>query len=120
MLIAEAHVRTGRASRYLDQLCRHASRMGQRPRHRPRIHAGGSAHVPPEVSHVEWSDADGAVSLNWGRWTVQATPDALILRAEASDHENLQRIQDLVAGRLERIGRRDRLVVTWRRLDGDT
>jgi uncharacterized membrane protein YcjF (UPF0283 family) len=37
------------------------------------------------------------------------------LRAEAADEESLRRLQDLVAHRLETIGRRDRLKVTWER-----
>jgi len=50
-----------------------------------------------------------------GQWTGRATPDTLTLRAEATDEKNLQRIQDLLAGRLEKIGRRDHLTVTWQR-----
>jgi hypothetical protein len=48
---------------------------------------------------------------------MQTAPDMLTLRAEATDEESLQRIQDLVAGRLERIGRRDRLTVIWQRTE---
>jgi hypothetical protein len=113
MLSAEARVETQHPSRYLVQLCRHASHMGQHLRHRPRTHDDGDA--PPEVQHVQWSETHGIVSLSWGQWTMQATPDTLTLRAQAIDDENLQRIQNLVAGRLERIGRRDHLTVSWQR-----
>ena len=51
--------------------------------------------------------------MSWGQWTMQATPDTLTLRAEAADEDNLRRIQDLVAGRLGRFGRRDHLAVSW-------
>ncbi len=64
MLTAEARVETERASRYLAQLCRHASQLGQHLRH---THDSGDA--PPEVRHVEWSDTYGIVSLGWGEWT---------------------------------------------------
>jgi hypothetical protein len=58
--------------------------------------------------------------LTWGQWTLQATPDALTLHAEAANEEDLQRIQDLLAARLEKIGRRDHLTVTWQRPDAPT
>jgi hypothetical protein len=51
--------------------------------------------------------------MNWGQWTMQATPGTLRLRAEAGSEENLRRIQDLVTARLEKIGRRDHLTVNW-------
>ena len=83
--------------------------MGQHLRQRPRTHDGGDA--PPEVQHVEWPDTYGIVRLSWGQWTMQTTPDTLTLRAEATDEENLRRIQDLVAARLEIFGRREQLKV---------
>jgi hypothetical protein len=118
MLTAEAQVETERPGRYLVQLCRHASQMGQHLRQRQRTHDGGDA--PPEVQHVEWSDTYGIVRLNWGQWTMQTTPDTLTLRVEATDEENLRRIQDLVAARLEIFGRRDHLKVNWQRFEAPT
>jgi hypothetical protein len=117
MLTAEAHVQTERPSRYLVQLCRHANQMGQRGLHRSRTHGGGGTQAPPEVQHVEWSDRYGIVRLSLGQWTMEATPGTLTLRAEAANEKGLQRIQDLVAGRLETIGSRDHLTVTWQRSD---
>jgi hypothetical protein len=118
MLTAEALVETEHSSRYLVQLCRHLSEMGQHLRHRRRTHDGG--HAPPEVRHVEWSETQGIVRLSWGQWTMQATADSLTLRVEAADEESLRRIQDLVAGRLERFGRRDHLTVNWQRPQAPT
>lgn len=116
MLTAEAQVETDHPSRYLVQLCRHFNHQGRHLRHRPRTHLVGDAQAPPGIqAHVEWSDTDGIVSLSWGQCTMQATPDTLTLRAEAADEENLQRVQDLVAGHLERFGRHDHLTVNWRR-----
>jgi hypothetical protein len=106
----EGHVETERPSRYLAQLCRHADQM-TRLRHRPRSHGDGGA--APEVRHVEWSETHGTVSLPWGTWTVETTTSGLTLRVEAADEKGLRQIQDLVAGRLENIGRRDRLKVIW-------
>jgi hypothetical protein len=111
MLTAEAQIETERPSRYLVQLCKHANQMGQRSGHRARTHGGGD--TPPQVRHVEWSDTHGVVKLNLGQWTIQATSDTLILRAEADDEQNLRRIQALLARRIETIGRRDNLKVHW-------
>jgi hypothetical protein len=99
MLIAEARVETERSSRYLVQLCRHVDKAAQV---RPQMQA-----------HVEWSDDRGVISFSWGRCTLQAAPGLLTLRAEASDEEGLRRIENRVADRLERFGRRDQLTVTW-------
>jgi hypothetical protein len=111
MPTAEAHVQTGNPSRYLIRLCQHASKMGGRQRHRPRTHDGGGA--PPDIQRAEWTDADGKLVLSWGQCTLHAAPGTLTLRAEAADQESLSRIQDLVAARLEKFGRREHLTVTW-------
>jgi hypothetical protein len=112
MPASHAHVRTDRAPRYLAQLCNHGSQLGRITVHRPRSHGDGGA--PPAVWHADWSDTDGVIDFGWGRCTLHATGEALMLTAEADDVQNLQRIQEGVARRLERIGRRDRLSLTWR------
>jgi hypothetical protein len=117
MLTAEARVQTDRPNRYLVQLCKHAGQMGRHRDHRPRTHDGADTHAPPEIQHAEWSDTHGIVKMNWGQWTVQATPGTLTLHAEATNEKNLHQIQDLLGGRLEKIGRRDHLTVTWKRPD---
>jgi hypothetical protein len=117
MLTSQAQVTTERASRYLVQLARHANEMSRLSGHRPRSHDGGNA-LPPDVQHVEWSDTDGIVSLSWGRWIMHAAEGTLTLRAEADDADNLRRIQDLVAGRLGTIARRDDLAVVWEPIPG--
>lgn len=99
MLIAEASVATGRPSRYLVQLCRHVDLVAQ---------------AQPEMqAQVEWSDDRGMISFGSGRCTLRAVPGVLTLRAEAADEESLRQLEQRVADRLERIGRRDRLTVTW-------
>lgn len=99
MLIAEARVETERPGRYLVQLCEHVSKVSQ-------------GH-PQMRADVEWSDDHGVISFGWGRCTLRADPGALSLRAEAPDEDSLRLIQYRVADRLERIGRRDHLTVTW-------
>ena len=111
MLTAEAVIRTEHPDRYLTRLCEHAGKMGQHLGRWPRRH--GSGGEPPEVRHAEWSATGGAVTLNWGRWTVQAGPGTLTLRAEAADPDDLRRIQRMLTARLESFGRREHLTVTW-------
>jgi hypothetical protein len=99
MLIAEARVETRRPSRYLVQLCKHVHHIAQ---------------AQPETrARVEWSDDRGVVSFVWGRCTLRADPGVLMLRAQASDEQHLQRVEHRVAELLERAGRRDHLSVTW-------
>jgi hypothetical protein len=99
MLIAEARVETERSSRYLVQLCRH-------------VHAVAQAH-PQMRARVEWSDDRGVISIEASRCTLTAGPGVLTLRAEAPDQNSLHRLQQRVAGRLEQVGRRDQLTLTW-------
>ena len=121
MLTAEAQIQTRRPSRYLTQLCKHASDMGGHRGHRMRArHGGGASEGSPEVQHVEWSDTHGIVALSWGQCTLQATSSTLTLRAEAADEENLRRIQELITARLERFGQRDHLKVDWQRQRNDS
>lgn len=111
MLTAEAVIATENSQRYLARLGKHAAKMGDGPRHRPRAHGGGQP--PPEVRHAEWTATSGTVKLDWGGWDMQAVPGVLRLRAEAADQESLRRIQDMLTTRLEKFGRRENLTVTW-------
>lgn len=111
MPTAEALVPTDRASRYLVQLCRHLSRMSGM-RHRPPV-AHGGGQMPPEVRHVDYSETHGTIRFAQGLCTLQAAPDALTLRIEADDADTMQRLRNGIAGRIEKIGRRDQLTVTW-------
>lgn len=119
MLTVEARVETERPSRYLVQLCKHFNNKGRHLGHRPRAHNGEDAQALREMQEVaaqadvEWSDTYGTVSLPWGRCAMQATPTTLTVQVEAVDEENLRRLQDLVAGHVERFGRREQLKVTW-------
>jgi hypothetical protein len=121
MPTAEARVGTEHASRYLVRLCQHISKIGntgahlrhQRPRHLPgdeRTRAGIQVHA-------EWTETHGHVTFGGGKITLQASPGALTLHAEAADEENLRQVQDLVAGRLAKFGRREHLTVNWRQTE---
>jgi hypothetical protein len=111
MPASRAHVPTTRASRYLTQLGRHGHHMSRGLLRRAAAHGDGSA--PPGPRYSGWTGADGVIDFGWGRCTLHATGDALTLRAEAGDQQQLERIQDGISGRLERIGRRDHLALTW-------
>jgi cytochrome P450 len=109
---ATARVPTDRASRYLTQLCQHAGQLGHFARSERRGHAPAGA---PLAAGADRSGNQGSIEFSGGGCTLQATPDSLILRAQADDPEELQRIQDGIAARLQRIGRRDGLAVSWQR-----
>jgi hypothetical protein len=122
LLASQAVIQTSDAARYLARLGQHAGKMrgghpglaaGRRLRHGPRSARSGEG--PPEVQHAEWSADRGTVTLNWGRWTMDAAGATLTVRAEAAGEENLRRIQDLLTARLESLGRREHLTVTWTR-----
>jgi hypothetical protein len=116
MPTAEARVPTDRAGRYLVQLCRHASRVGQHRGHRPHPHGGGGG-APFEVRHVAWSDTVGTVRFGRGRCVLHATEEALLLVVDADDEGSLQWLTEGISSRLEAMGRRDQLAVDWRRPD---
>lgn len=113
MPTAEADVATERASRYLQQLCSHASRMRHRLGH-------GSGHSPARSrDHAApiaeaTSDTTGRITRGTAVCDLTAGPTALTLRATADDAEQLSGLKEAVTRTLERIGRRDGLKVVWR------
>jgi hypothetical protein len=121
MPTAEDRIRTERASRYLAQLCRHLSHL----RHLPHQPAGpdhtGSDHTspdgavrhPPQIRSVDWSDTHGTIDFGVGQLTLHATPDTLVLHVEVADEQALHHLQHAIADRVEKIGRHDRLAVSW-------
>src|SRR5215472_416546 len=119
MPAAQAHIETGRATRYLTQFCQHVQSIygkhGPLSHARRRPLAGHAQGRPAEPPRVAWTDIQGTVSFADAAITLTASPSALILRAEAGSEESLQRAQELVTELLTRIGRRDRLTVTWQR-----
>lgn len=117
MPAAQARVGTERASRYLAQLCRHVTSIYAKTRHQRRHASDGAAHPAGAPPRAEWTETHGTISFPGGTITLQATPDALILRARAESLQDLQRAQELVSGHLTRSGRRDQLTVTWHPLD---
>jgi hypothetical protein len=114
MPTAEAAIDTARAARYLAQFGKHAGAMAGTRGHRMRMH-GGDPLARDEVNlHVEFADDQVVVTFDaWGRATLLARPDRLVVRAEAPDEQNLRRIQEILTRNIERFGRRDNLTLTW-------
>ncbi|MER8225857.1 DUF2218 domain-containing protein [Streptomyces sp. NPDC094143] len=119
MLSAEAHVATDRPSRYLIQLCKHFARKGRHLGHRPPAHLGhggqtlSERRAVAEQAQVDWSETEGSVNLPWGTITLRAAPGVLLLRVQATSEEKVRRLEELVAGHVERFGRREGLQVSW-------
>jgi hypothetical protein len=114
MPTAEAAIDTPRAARYLAQFAKHAGAMAGTPGRRMRMH-GGNPLVSGEVNlHVECAADKVVVTFDpWGRATLGARDDRLTVHAEATDQQNLRRIQEILTRNVERFGRRDHLTLTW-------
>lgn len=119
MPAAQARIETERASRYLTQLCQHVTSVSAKgpARHQRRHAPDGVAHPAGTPPRAEWTETHATISFPGGTITLQATPDTLILRADAGTRPDLQRAQELISGHLTRSGRRDQLTVTWHPLD---
>ncbi|MFI5891144.1 DUF2218 domain-containing protein [Actinoplanes sp. NPDC051513] len=116
MLTCETTIDIDRPSRYLTQLCRHATAMGATGGgHRPRNHATGAALARGELQiRADCSDTDGTITISpLGKATLHAAGNSLTVRVNATDLEALQQIQAILAQDLQRFGRRDQLTVTW-------
>lgn len=119
MLIAEACVETGRPGRYLVQLCKHFSAKGRHIGQRLHGRRGADPQALRDMravaaqAEVTWSDSEGELRLPWGRITLKAEPEALAVRVESAEAQDLRRLQGLVAGHIERFGRREGLTVAW-------
>jgi hypothetical protein len=91
MMQSEARITTERASRYLQQLCKHF------------------AHKLP-TSHTQ---QEGRIEFGIGVCALQAEPEALILTADAPDAASLERLEDVIARHLERFAFRDKPEIRW-------
>jgi len=95
-MLGEANLQT--ASEWLAQTC------GQ-------FRDRAAAH--PEMGiEVEWSETRGSVDFGWGRCVLQASPDALNLRVEADQADDLERLQELLTRHVERHSSSDALLWT--------
>lgn len=92
MPLSRATVATPDAARYLKRLCNHF------------------AHKLP----VELADDRGVLRFDFGTCRLHATPDALLMDAEAADAQALERLQNVVVSHLDRFAWKEgQLPVDW-------
>lgn len=90
----QARLRTQNGSKYLQQLCKHWS------------------HKFP----VEFTPERGRIDLGEGRiCAMEASPDALIVRASADDAAGLPRLEGVIADHIKRFAFKEELVFEWER-----
>ena len=120
----EARVSTANAQRYLIQLCRHASGMSERGGHMRvmrHVRHGADTSLHGEVRlDAQWTRTEGTIRFEpFGACALEARDGELVVRIEAVDQDKLDRIQQIVTADLVRFGgRRERLDVQWRRVEG--
>jgi uncharacterized protein len=90
-VVAESHITTDMASKYLKWLCGHFKIK----------------------TKTEYDDSQGTVEFAFGTCQMQAQADALHIRVEAPDEESFSRIKYVVADHLERFARKEAIHVTW-------
>ena len=120
MPTAEARVQTSRADRYLAQLCEHLGRLQHGPP-AGRGRSPGASHgpaaaghaSPPVVRHIEQDATRAQIEFDWGTCALAATSAELVVQVHADNPGELALGQWLLGGRIETIGRRDRLSVEW-------
>ncbi len=117
MFTANARVGTERPGRYLVQLCQHIGHMSDKTRSlRHGAPGNGPARDQVEITVVESSDIHAIVEFApWGRCVMRAEHNLLTLHLEATEEENMRRLQEILTRNLTRFGRRDHLEVRWDR-----
>lgn len=87
-----AEIATLKASRYLQQLCKHWQHK----------------------LAVTFDPQNGRVAFSIGECRMQAAPELLTLTVSAPDAEKLAQLQEVVASHLLRFAFKDELKVEWR------
>jgi uncharacterized protein len=124
MQIVQTRIPTGNATRYLTQLCQHASAIsgggvgGHMRLMRHARHGGDSQEHGPIKITVERTDSSGVIRFEpHGRCVVEATGTELVVRIEAAEEARLERFREIITGDLSRFGRREKLQITWQRIE---
>jgi hypothetical protein len=98
-MLGEANVQTTQAGEWLAQLCR-------------QFQERAASH--PELGiEVARSDTRGSVDFGWGRCTLQAGADALTLRVEADQADDLESLQELLTRHIEHLGSGEQAATVW-------
>ena len=98
MYVAEAHVKSEKASMYLTQLCKHF------------------AHKIP----TEYVQDYGRVRFQPGVCTMRAADGVLSMECEAASERELQLVKNVVADHLMRFAWREHLTMMWTDRPTDT
>jgi hypothetical protein len=106
---AQTRIPTERAGRYLTQLCQHLNQISRRPPHRGQSQGGR----PMQLRRVNYSESHGIIEFTSGTCILRATSTELAIDLAADDTNDLRQLQQLLSLRLETIGRRDNLLITW-------
>lgn len=99
MPTAEARIETTHAQRYVAQLCDHLGHMRHGTTTAQHPNQGG-LHERPAVQQVEHGDRYGEFVFDWGTCKLLALDDALLIRADASNDEDLTRAQAMIGHRI--------------------
>jgi len=94
-LHSAAYVSTERPSRYLKQVCSHFGHKIE----------------------SQYDETTGRLGFPFGTCELEAQDGTLVLRVAAPDAEQLDRIEGVVGGHLERFGTKDALQVVWHRAE---
>jgi hypothetical protein len=98
-MLSEGELKTAQAGELLAQVCR---------QFRER------ANAQPELKvAVELSETRGSVDFGWGRCTLEADSEALHLRVEAEQAEDLERLQELLTRHVERHSSAAQTALVW-------
>ena len=93
MPLSAADVATAHASRYLQQLCKHWA-------HRFAV------DFTPERGRIDFGDGRACM--------LEATPEALTLRASVPEGADLARFEGVIADHIRRFAFREELAFAWR------
>lgn len=111
MLRAEAKVHTERASGDLIRACQHFSANARRLIGLAETNDGDQ--TAPGPARVCYTDTYASLDFGYAQASMHATPTALILRAQARDHENLQHMQAMLSFHLQMFCTGEDFAITW-------
>jgi len=87
-----ASIKTAKASKYLQQLCKHFGHKAK----------------------VEFNPQRGWIEFAFGRADMTAKPDALTITAAAYNADDLEKLKKVMSSHLERFAFREDVLISWR------
>jgi hypothetical protein len=91
-----ANVETAKPAPYMRQLCKHFGHKNE----------------------AEYGESSGSIRFPYGSCQLEPGDGALKLVVSAANDEDLERMERVIGGHLERFGARDGLSVSWERSPG--